>query len=106
MKFFQSSSKVKSNRELTHSQLICEATGDTNASFYMLRFTSQGNVEGWVKYADCKEEVKVFSASYVKEKNLLKFYKHDDVFVAVFSKEKIAAVIDGQTMNFTRCSKG
>ena len=104
MKFFQSNSKSKSrqNRELVHSEWICEATGDAMASFYKLRFGSNGSVEGWVKYRDEAHEVKVFTAIYEKEKNLLKFYKEDDVFVAVYSKNKIAAVIDGQTMNFLR----
>ena len=102
MRFFQSSSKSKSNKELTNSEWICEATGDVSASFYKLRFLSKSTVEGWVKYIDQKNEVKVFSASFEKEKNLLKFRKEDDLFVAVYTKKKIAAVIDGQTMNFIR----
>ena len=102
VRFFQSSSKSKSNKELTNSEWICEATGDVSASFYKLRFLSKSTVEGWVKYIDQKNEVKVFSASFEKEKNLLKFHKEDDLFVAVYTKNKIAAVIDGQTMNFLR----
>ena len=102
MRFFQSSSKSKSNKELTNSEWICEATGDVSASFYKLRFLSKSTVEGWVKYIDQKNEVKVFSASFEKEKNLLKFHKEDDLFVAVYTKNKIAAVIDGQTINFLR----
>ena len=75
MRFFQSSSKSKSNKELINSE-----------------------------YIDQEDEVNVFSASFEKEKNLLKFHKEDDLFVAVYSKSKIAAVIDGQTMNFLRSS--
>ncbi len=102
MRFFQSRSKSKSNKELTNSEWICEATGDVSASFYKLRFLSKSTVEGWVKYIDQEDEVKVFSASFEKEKNFLKFYKEDDLFVAVYTKNKIAAVIDGQKINFLR----
>jgi hypothetical protein len=102
MKFFQSSSKFKINKGLINSEWICEATGDESASFYKLRFASKDFVEGWVKYTDHKNEVLVFSATYEKEKNLLKFRKDDDLFVAVYTKNKLTALIDGEAMNFLR----
>lgn len=102
MKFFKSNSKSKFNKELINSEWICDATGDVNASYYKLRFASQEFVEGWVKYTNNEHEIKVFTATFEKEKNLLKFFKEDDIFVAVYTKSKIAAVIDGQTMNFSR----
>lgn len=101
MKFFHSKpKKSKSTRELANSVWICEATGEPNVTHYSLRFAAVNFVEGWVKYKDQNEEIRVFSAIYTKEKNLLKFQKEDDLFVAVYSKEKIAAVIEGQTLNF------
>jgi len=102
MKFFSSSSKQRYNKELANSVWICEATDEVNATYYKLRFVAHDFVEGWVKYIDQEEESKVFLASFEKEKNLLKFFKDDDVFVGIYTKSKIAAVIDGQTMNFLR----
>ena len=102
MKFFSSISKLKFNKELINSEWVCEATGEDLASYYKLRFVAQEHVEGWVKYIYHEEESKVFIASFQKEKNLLRFYKEDEVFVGIYTKNKIAAVIDGQTMNFLR----
>jgi len=103
MKFFKNKSKkIKSSRALANTVWICETTRESNATYYLLRFAAVNFVEGWVKYKDQKEEIRAFSAVYSKENNLLKFQKEDDLFVAVYTKEKIAAVIDGQTLNFYR----
>ena len=105
MKFFPSKSKKKkSSPGLANSVWTCESTGESNVTYYSLRFAAVNFVEGWVQYKDQEEEVRVFSAVYTKEKNLLKFQKKDDLFVAVYTKDKIAAVIDGQTLNFYRQS--
>ncbi|MBL6662374.1 MAG: hypothetical protein ISP65_05275, partial [Flavobacteriaceae bacterium] len=59
-------------------------------------------VEGWVKYNSQEEEVKVFSADYKKKKNILHVKKEDDIFMAVYDKNQITAVLDGQKMSFSK----
>ena len=94
--------KLKQSLALVGTVWICSSTNEPDETYYKLVFTDRDQVEGWVKYNSEKEEVKVFSADYPKKKNILHVKKQEDAFMAIYDKNQITAIVDGQEMNFSK----
>ena len=102
MRLFGFTKKKKQSSTLVGTAWICTSTNETETLYYKLVFTDEDQVEGWVKYISQEEEVIVFSADYKKTKNVLHVKKEDDIFMAVFEKSQLTAVLDGQKMSFSK----
>ena len=102
MRLFRFTKKIRQSLALVGTVWMCTSTNEPDASYYKLIFANEDQVEGWVKYNSQEEEVKVFSADYKKTKNVLHVKKEDDIFIAVFEKSQLTAVLDGQKMSFSK----
>ena len=102
MRLFRFTKKLRRSLALVGTVWMCTSTNEPDASYYKLIFTDVDQVEGWVKYNSQDGEVKVFSADYKKNKNILHVKKEDDVFMAVCDKNQITAVVDGQKISFNK----
>ena len=102
MRSFRFTKKIRQSLALVGTVWMCTSTNEPDASYYKLIFANEDQVEGWVKYNSQEEEVKVFYADYKKKKNILHVKKEDDIFMAVYDKNQITAVLDGQKMSFSK----
>ena len=102
MQLFRFTKKLRHSLALVGTVWICSSTNEPDESYYKLVFTDADQVEGWVKYNSENKEVKVFSADYNKKKNILHVKKEEDIFMAVYEKNRITAVVDGQKMSFNK----
>jgi hypothetical protein len=100
MYLFQTFFKKRYPKEWVGSVWKCNANIESDATYYKLFFSSEIEVEGWVKYKTDSEETNVFTAAYNKSKNLLEFKKGKELFVGICHKNKISAMIDGHSLQF------
>ena len=100
MYLFQTFFKKRYLKEWVGSVWKCNANIESDATYYKLFFSSESEVEGWVKYKTDSEETNVFTAAYNKSKNLLEFKKGKELFVVICHKNKISAMIDGRSLQF------
>ena len=64
MYLFQTFFKKRHLKEWVGSVWKCNANIESDAAYYKLFFSSESEVEGWVKYKTDSEETNVFTAIY------------------------------------------
>ena len=67
----------------------CSSNIETEAAYYKLFFSTENEVEGWVKFKPETEETNVFKAAYNKSKNLLEFKKGKEVLKEFVTKTRL-----------------
>ena len=102
MYLFQALFKKKRLKKWVGSVWKCSSNIESEAAYYKLFFSTENEVEGWVKYKSETEETNVFTAAYNKSKNLLEFKKGKEFFVGICHKNQITALIDGRSLKFVK----
>lgn len=102
MYLFQTFFKKKRLKKWVGSVWRCNSNIEPDAAYYKLFFSTENEVEGWVKYKTNTEETNVFTAAYNKSKNFLEFKKGKEFFIGIYHKNQITALIDGRSLNFLK----
>ena len=102
MYLFQTYFKKKQLKGWIGTVWKCDSNLESDATYYKLFFSSENEVEGWVKYKAHSNETNVFTATYSKSKNLVEFKKENEFFVGICNKNEITAMIDGRSLHFIK----
>ncbi|MCY4562234.1 MAG: hypothetical protein OXC03_08075 [Flavobacteriaceae bacterium] len=96
-----------STQNYVHSDILpsnwqCRIEHDQGIEYYELRFSSDNNVEGWLKRSNSTCPVNVFTACLIQNHNLFEIEKDDESFTAACVGNHLIAFIDDQLMVFNK----
>ncbi|MCY3998673.1 MAG: hypothetical protein OXC92_00060 [Flavobacteriaceae bacterium] len=80
----------------------CSVEVEKDVEYYELRFTSDKDVEGWIKKTDAINPEFIFSAFLIWNQNLIVIQKNEESFIAIPIGNQLIANIDDELMVFSK----
>ena len=102
MKFLKTLAEKIQNNTLRSTTWICDQPATHEAEYYKLIFVSDTKVEGWVLFTNETKESHTFTATYTTSKNTIQFKKGEDCFVANYTKRRLVALVEGNSLHFKK----
>ena len=91
---------VKTKLQLSHWK--CSDELENDIEYYELRFTSDKEVEGWIKKSGSLNPERMFHAFLMWNQNLMIIHKDQESFIAIPIGNQLIATIDDELMVFDK----